>query len=267
MEPFPPLYHYTDLAGLTGMSENKTLRMTNVRYMNDTEEFIYGLKFVRDFIANNYDKSLGKFLNDPELKYQEIPPLFSFSLSENKDLLSQWRGYCPNGGYSISFDEQLLKVFIKKNSLRIERCRYDIDDIEDYIIKEIVRITPESYYEKLKSPFYNKVLERMPYDLVRSVFQKIPFIKHNGFHEEKEWRIVNDEHHERPIDHLSDLKTRIGKRNHQIPYLEYSLDGYGEAIFTKAIIFPGDKQTLEIEEIKQLIKSDKVLYSTIPYRG
>lgn len=260
----PKLYHYTDKFGFIGMAENKTLWLTNVRYMNDPGEFIYGLDLVRNYIRDNYHESLGRFLNDAELRYEEIPSTFSFSLSENKDLLSQWRGYCHNGGVSISFDKQCLQTLIKENNLLIQRCLYDKTEIEEFIANKIVGMSPKDYQEKIiDNVFCNKQGERMPYNLVGSVFHNISFIKHEAYREEREWRIVYMDHYERP---LSSLGEKVEYRNGpygNIPYLELPLK---DNFIAEAIFSPGNKDSELIEKANFLIRSDNVSLSTIPYR-
>jgi hypothetical protein len=79
------LYHYTSLETLFNILENDSLWFPNSRFSNDLAE----------------EKIIGKD------KLKEIDyrgDNFSFSLSADKgDTLSQWRGYCNNGGASIGF--------------------------------------------------------------------------------------------------------------------------------------------------------------------
>ena len=265
MSDTPELYHYTDKAGLFGMAQNKTLWLTNVRFMNDKTEFNYGLNLVKKFIEAKYDKRLGQFLNDKELRFEEVPYTFSFSLSENKDTLSQWRGYCPKGGFSLSFDKEMLDSLLRKNNLRIQQCFYEQSDIEKFIIQEIVRMTPEEYQKSVDMPFYNKGMERMPFDLVSRVFSQIPFIKDIGFKEEKEWRIVKHDHHEKPIAHQKEIKYR-DRNNKKIPYLEYSIDGLERSLIKGALLFPIGQDSESIQEVKNILNSENVFETEIPYQ-
>ena len=54
---------------------------------------------------------------------------FSFfvcSFSEERDLLSQWRGYCKNGsGYSLGFALSSLQSCVKRAGFAIKPCVYD----------------------------------------------------------------------------------------------------------------------------------------------
>ena len=265
--PTPPLYHYTTQAGLLGMAQNKTMWLTNLRYMNDAEEFNYGLNFIRKYIKENYHESLGRRLNNPELNYAEIPAAFSFSLTEQKDLLSQWRGYCPEGGYSVSFDSERLQTFVGSNKLQLARCLYEEDEIAQLIEERIVCMSPEQYLKELKpgsSP--SKGMSRMPHELLDRAFRIIPFIKHPSFREEKEWRILNMEHYERRLHELPDVKIR-GGNNRFIPYLEYKINDLGGNLIDGAILSPGEPDILAIGSTKLLLQTQKVNSSSIPYRA
>ena len=139
------LYHYTDGGGLLGILDNCTLWATHAAYLNDAEETVYGLEnVVREL------KRLGReFSIPPELNDNEIwPPVaqnavirwltlkviialvqtlakdrvsflqgyagpFVTCLSEQRDQLSQWRGYSGEGGYAIRFDAEALRASVK----------------------------------------------------------------------------------------------------------------------------------------------------------
>jgi hypothetical protein len=40
------LYHYTDASGLHGILENNSLWATHAAYLNDSQEFIYGMQMI-----------------------------------------------------------------------------------------------------------------------------------------------------------------------------------------------------------------------------
>ncbi len=105
------LYHYTSLDGLLGIIKDKAIWATNILYLNDASEInyskrllidqiyaykndilmdkesIYKLKFIDKLIDN-----INEYITD-----KEHSGFFVCSFSEKKDLLSQWRGYCPEG--------------------------------------------------------------------------------------------------------------------------------------------------------------------------
>ncbi len=58
--------------------------------------------------------------------------IFVFFLSEKGNLLSQWRGYYPHGGYSIGFNTLAFGKLMEKKGLRFVKCIYERNDQEHY---------------------------------------------------------------------------------------------------------------------------------------
>jgi hypothetical protein len=105
------LFHYTDTTGLIGILKSQgELWATDVRCMNDTDEFTLGHRFIeqalKDRTAHPSHKLLARLLSHPSYV---SPLVFSISFSEDRDLLSQWRAYTDNGaGFSVGFDHASL---------------------------------------------------------------------------------------------------------------------------------------------------------------
>lgn len=133
-EHAPTLFHYTNPAGLLGILTYKQLWLSNVAFLNDAEKYSYGLNLIKQVIKDEYDEDL--FLH---FHFNQLSPTFSMSLTENGDLLSQWRGYCPNGGYSLAFDKEQLSTMLKQKAgtdqkwLSIGPCIYDEEKQRDLI--------------------------------------------------------------------------------------------------------------------------------------
>lgn len=90
-------YHYTDAQTALKILENKELWMTHTSYLNDSEEG----KELRTYLNKKPVRpEINKVLDYIDKNFE----VYVCSLSENGDLLSQWRGYCPDGeGYAIGF--------------------------------------------------------------------------------------------------------------------------------------------------------------------
>lgn len=61
--------------------------------------------------------------------------IFAFCLSEEADLLSQWRGYADDGrGVCIGFKKEALELYLKtkveNNSITLNKVLYSDDDLE-----------------------------------------------------------------------------------------------------------------------------------------
>jgi hypothetical protein len=109
-----PLYHYTDAAGFLGIVRDGMAWATYFPYMNDREECVGGERMI-DSVAHAgaaSAKGVAKQFYETFLKvyerqrFSKRARICVVSLSENGDLLSQWRAYAAGGGgYSIGFGD------------------------------------------------------------------------------------------------------------------------------------------------------------------
>lgn len=140
-EGIDSLFHYTDAGGIIGMVQHKSLWLTNIHYLNDSEEYYYAFDLVKRILDEEYSG----LVSMADLPRDRTSTVFSFSLSEESDLLSQWRGYCPNGGFSISFDRLEFNKVIQQEGLRVAKCIYNETEQREYIIKNVIGFAPSEY--------------------------------------------------------------------------------------------------------------------------
>ncbi len=269
----PKLYHYTSRAGLLGMFNSKSIWFTDMLYMNDSEEFHYAVEVVKRIIQCNFDDNLTSALNNQT--HLKSKHLYTFSLSERKDVLSQWRGYCLNGGYSISFNKEDLTKLTELDYLRFQKCIYKKEEIEALVLKDIVTISPEAYRKmtedyKAKSQSA-KVLSRMPYEIALRAYNVLPFIKHPSFEEEQEWRFVTDttKDPETNLRFTNEVKFRVGK-NLIIPYLNIPIGSQTQNepfSVDEIIVSPTPLPELSLKVCEKIFPKAKVVLSEIPYRN
>jgi hypothetical protein len=99
----PPglLFHYTSSDGLVGILRAKEMWASNVAVLNDTKEIGHAIDYARNAIENK--KRLGS-VNASDIRVLDEMHSYSpyaakryyvASFSEDRDLLSQWRAYCP----------------------------------------------------------------------------------------------------------------------------------------------------------------------------
>lgn len=124
------VWHYTTAEGLIDIVGDKAIRSTNIFYTNDQKEFRHGVQLAIGELQS------GRFHGD----YKEIVPktieilqsiirgmavhlkVYVSCFSEAEDDLSQWRSYCPHGGYAIGFPLAVLQEAWKAYFMR---CVYD----------------------------------------------------------------------------------------------------------------------------------------------
>lgn len=295
--PDKALYHYSAPSGMLGMIERKSIWMSNIRYQNDSEEYLHIFKIFEDVLKEYEGPYLGRFAGYNETKPRFVPPIFTFSLTEKEDLLSQWRGYCPRGGYSFSFDKTQLETFVRKFDLTVQQCEYKENEQKRIIREQVIKFTPQEWSERLANktvmdPAFSHGLKYMYNRLVNLS----PVLKHHSFEEEAEWRLIKDfdrggpevrplEQHPafdfirtqaepevKRAEHF--LRFREGKGT-LIPYLSLPLvedikDPYQGVKLADVIIGPGAQQEIAIPACQSLLKSwgvrCSVRESVVPYR-
>ncbi|MBU1216771.1 DUF2971 domain-containing protein [bacterium] len=215
------LYHHTSLQGLMGIINSKSIWASNSDYLNDHSEYSHLFNLVSDYINKNYfdDDYLSPYsfsvqMNRP--KYgNKNPQVFIGSFSESSDLLSQWRGYCPeSGGICIGFNRESLERMVKASGYELKKCIY-LEEEQNKIVAEVVEksilefpklVEDRSVYVKLpdreqwqKANELNEYVskgegkvqaDKVVSELYTSISGLAPLIKHTSFKEEVEWRII-----------------------------------------------------------------------------
>jgi len=125
------LYHYTDAHAVHSILNTRKIRLTDIRFLNDKEELLEGLKTLEETLLNEIDSDL-KYAEDAanmihhslisvETSNNDLNPLYVFSLSSERDQLSQWRAY---GAYALEFDEELLREHVEI----LAPCIYNLNE-------------------------------------------------------------------------------------------------------------------------------------------
>jgi hypothetical protein len=199
---------------------------------------------------------------------------FVSSFSEEKDLLSQWRGYCPEGiGFSIGFNLDRLIKWAQQNNCILKPCIYDAEEQ-----KEVLRNLIDKISYKYKTELNNSSQELkfkkeidLLVDLLEEFAKLAPTFKHPKFKEETEWRIIANLYLklEGSID---SMKYRDGK-SMIVPYIEISLPLEEDKLeVNQVVVGPTHDPILSKASIELLLKSNnvnfnEVQYSTIPFRN
>lgn len=175
------LYHYTSLASLFAILQNETIRLTDYRFLNDTQELSYAthwLKALLQPMAENefVQKLLTAIENIEQGKVErlkgigeDLPYLqwnmcdlnyYILSLSQNYDDLAMWRMYAKDG-CSIKFNSQKLKEFFYGfRDANLEKGLMNLIDGEvEYEIKESTRHAINYFYSiKNELMIYDEIL-------------------------------------------------------------------------------------------------------------
>lgn len=192
-KPETLLYHYTSQSGMLGIVKDKSIWATDIKYLNDAAELQNAIELVRkEFrkrreLESQESAIIDQFSNHFESGLNSFLIYCVFSLSQEGDLLSQWRSYCPeSGGYSLGFDPSLLIEFVKKPGFVLVKCQYDRNQHEN-IIRQLIDESVNAY----KNP--PNGIANMAVEDFFSKFRRIcPMFKDPSFSDEQEWRLVSN---------------------------------------------------------------------------
>lgn len=225
LSPPEKIYHYTSAHGLLGIFQSGTIWATNYTYLNDRSEVKYPSELIQGVIQteihNTKDIKKQKFLvhlEESVISKIMISTLYVTSFSEKKDLLSQWRAYCPKeGGFCIGFNSNMFSP--KSIEFSLSSVIYD-KEIQKEIIRnrielfykfypQIEKILDDAEIEDALNPFYEGISDI----ILNDVF----FFKNPSFREENEVRALHlIKNSKNEIDKVNFYENK----NIIVPYIE-----------------------------------------------
>ena len=172
-------YHYCSAESFMDIIKNKTLRLTDLRHMNDMEELILGERLLNELLETEEKGEYIRAIYD-FFKPQIIQ--LSMSFSENIDQLSQWRGYADDArGFCIGFKAENFN----KLPVHLLKVEYQISEQKKLIRNAINKIvTYLSDIQQTNTINFESAL------LIAELFELFSILKNNSFREEKEYRLV-----------------------------------------------------------------------------
>lgn len=198
------LYHYTSLDGLLGIIKSSSLWMSHAAYLNDASELNYGTKLISDMINKKIKDKKYNEINDIlrvssivfSNYYRDSVNPYVLSLSEEIDVLSQWRAYGNNCGVSIGFNpKNILELKVSylniTNESRLIKVIYEKEEQINLIEKAIDIILKYDHLTEFVAPANLSSAGSSLTEISMNMFMEIiPSFKHPSFHEEKEWRLL-----------------------------------------------------------------------------
>ena len=231
----PELFHYTTAGGMEGILRNQTLWATHATFLSDTSEMLAfaerlpnvlrpaigaGIEphlaipanqellqqaggkdklldaLVRETSGSLYAALFGTAVSAPYIE----PYVMSFCTSKDSrvqghGLLSQWRGYGPDGGYALIFDMARLDALITEEAQKwtwaglmggdVVYSSSPDSELEEELGKfiEDIRNSISKFFRTAGDP---DTLEPIYFALTQCACR----YKHWGFSEEKEVRVV-----------------------------------------------------------------------------
>lgn len=249
------LFHYCSSSTFTSIISNRSIWLSSLNMSNDTMEG----KLVAEIIyrlakKDGLDEGTIKQLQAAISFLEEENDGLGFCLSENGDILSQWRGYATDAtGFSIGFSKEYLSAL--SESLRVQNqiyftlknVEYDATAQEELVrpTYEKVKQTIEVGLKKIPLPprglidlFTDKEVKEYK-DVFQSVlseifmlFPKLYALKTAAFREELEWRLISYKTRDEVSCSFKALIDRI------VPYREFLLPNLEAAPIIEIFIGP-----------------------------
>lgn len=241
------LYHYCSLETFVSIISNRTFRCSSMLLSNDSMEGRVATNVLLEMAAKagleatdrqRLESYTSSFVGD-------VYEVLGFCLSENGDLLSQWRGYAGDAtGVSIGFSSQYLWDLSEKisNSKRpsfgIKKVLYNRAEHEEClrpVLAEIMELIQQGAFRTLgrrslldarttdeiraEDGKTVELVNRLSQTLLVSTLAHQFLLKMPAFSEEQEWRVLS---HCVRLTH-GDVKFRASG-NKIVPYREYMFD-------------------------------------------
>ena len=272
------LYHYCSLKTFLDIMKNKSIWVSDIERSNDFLELIA----LRKLLANHINADLNEIIDkhmmsdgDKEkaknlwrLRDDFMSRLttayartFVFCLSEEPDLLSQWRGYADDGngmviGFKTSFFEKLGRKNLETKipvAFAFDQITYDESVAKDYIHRQLDQY---NWYNCNEIEEYEDSLKK----LTARISIDAPFYKKKAFAEEKEWRLVISHFVNNfgsiKLSELDDSSCSFGEieyivsNNNLVPHIDIKIKDMKNAI-AKIIIGPKCKE--KVADIRQFL--------------
>jgi hypothetical protein len=256
------LFHYTSLEGLIGILDSNEIWATHIEYLNDSSELRYALELARNELKIRLRHATEDKLKDKieclldELDSHSIGNISISCLTEERDLLSQWRAYGGKGaGFSIGFNVSHLMKLAITNQYQLVKVEYDLDKQKQIISRLIDDCLDDNFNTSKFGPVNTRESEdgtpiTMIYvqmvggNFIENLYTVAPCLKDASFGEEREWRIISRIPHK-------DANFRINKAM-LVPYNKILLGNKIE--YLKSItVGPNHHENLMIESVRKLM--------------
>lgn len=198
------LYYYTRTDTMRSILTSGMFWATNILYMNDSEEYLNGLREIRGIMERYKSLDFRDVQVIDKLIHTPDPHIFTISFCTNGDLLSQWCVYARESGVNLELDFNLIKM--DENRLGTFFCPRDCRDADE--IEVTAPLKPVIYFTR--NAMLENISNRQVYKRAAEIIKRINALElHSGkdgaeekiselaaqikryeFSAEQEWRLV-----------------------------------------------------------------------------
>jgi len=263
------LYHYCSNTTFTSIVKSRAVRLSSLSLTNDSMEGKLVTELLVDMAKNDgLDSSHIDRLKNSVGNLNKMLDGLGFCLSEERDLLSQWRGYADDAnGVSAGFSKEYLEEFSDESKdkdvsgFTLQKVEYDVEkqkklieptfvEIKNLIEKGAFKITGIRGLLDTRSEEEREKDDKEIRDIFNKysmttlmLFTKLFILKSGAFREEKEWRLIS---------YFTNIGTDIcdfyARDNAIVPYREYMLIKGKHQPITEVVLGPKNITPLNVVE-------------------
>lgn len=273
------VYHYCSADTFLNIIKYKKLWLSDIEHMNDFKEMKWFLEAFEEIISDELNEDEYKRIHKDVLDNLDITRGYMCCLSEDGDILSQWRGYAQDGqGISIGFYPEKLGVNFKrmmfqnkfiKNSFFLNKVHYySKNEIREIIIEALNSNEVINNFYSSEDRDFGKIdnsIQEQIVSLISGILHMCIHTKNPSFAEEKEVRLVynnmptlhnlQDKENKEFKNFLSSKNYRISNQN-LCSYYEFPLP-----INSIKEIILGPKNRFNETDIKDFLQINKIYHN------
>lgn len=314
------LYHYASMEKAASILKNKNFRLSDITKSNDVNEMSIFFPGLFDEMLKCYDEHDGfsyefiykqrkdkaaftLLVNELKTRIEKefedgSISTFVICLSEEGDLLSQWRGYANDGrGMCLGFNVEELIKFVaipaftgftleKVEYLSKEQICEWIQNVANsllHIVEMILgAIKAGDIHYNSDEEFDEDIFDTLYYNILSEIEESIKF-KADGFKEEKEWRFFiknslnKDELESKVYTSIGTLSVEARKKSSQyvadnvdfnvkendiVPFISLEFEKFNNNLICEVICGPNN--TIRERDLELLLR--KYRYKECEYR-
>ena len=191
------LYHYTRMAGLRGIVETSLFWASHAEYLSDASELGYATALIQEVVADEASRVASERIRSLAERPEVVDPLliglrpFVVCFCENRDLLSQWRGYGTTGpAYALGLDLRSVSA-LRLQSCVLRKVIYSRDE-QEALVRSSVHAWADAIEAQVSAGTPEEAIYPYPalWTLQSMLVEQYLCFKNPAFSEEQEWRLI-----------------------------------------------------------------------------
>jgi len=279
-KPPSTVYHYTDLAGFTGIVHSGRMWATLSSHLNDTMELLHASALLRDVLRQRAraihpllrEILIPKVAQNFEFARQDALQVFVSSLTARKDNAHHWELYAQKGSgvaFGLCTSELLKFERQEKKTPYFALGQVIYDGLEQ---KEYLTWATNYWFKRMSRQFSVLAFKVDDINYLRAsmlgnlsvLCGYLALMKKSGWSPEDEWRLGHGHDPKGP-------DCVVGYRGEsRIPYVELDLRGHdGNLPLTEVLVGPSFANEQSLSVIRQFLRASgyehvQVAPSTVP---